>query len=275
MSEQEIVLGAREAAERLVIYLRPGDVAAAIVAGQAAKAVIEVYQRAMGGIGIDGEPGPQTRARAEALLGGSQYWPADVLARWPDVKPAQPSVLLPMSAGELALQFGSPHWTWTPTDAEPERVTLDPAWVAANIAPLTIPELDEHFGKHVFVQLNRKVHQQWLDFFAAFAQRGYMPLIRSFDGSFISRFKRQLGTLEQRHAKCEVFAEEKLSSRLSRHALGTAIDMNAGDWPLGKACPPASEWRQVRPVMNEFGIASGMDFHVPDAMHGEVGRLLS
>lgn len=274
MTEQQPpVLGAREAAERLVMYLRPGDVADAIIAGQAAKAVIVVYQRAMGSLEADGAPGPQTRARAETLLGASQYWPADVLARWPDLKPAPP-VLMPMSAAELAAEFGSPHWTWTPTDAEPERVTLDPAWVAANIAPLTIPELDAHFGKLVFVQLNHKVHQQWLDFFAAFAERGYMPLIHSCDGSFNTRFKRQLGTLKERRAKCEMFAEEKLSHRLSRHSLGTAIDLNASEWPLDKPCPLASEWHQVRAVMNEFGIAWGGDFHTPDAMHGEVGRLL-
>lgn len=277
-------LGAQAAARGLVAYLRPGDVAEAVLANQAARDVVKEYQGLMGGLQTDGYPGSKTRARAELLIGSPQEWPEDIMAAWPDPITPVPLVtpvpgrvpLNPMSLHEKFSDFGQFTFTYNPQLNNPEKIQISSPWPERNISSVVIPQLDVRFGKRVLVLLNIKVQQQFLAFFSALDRRGLMPLISSFNGSWSARFVRQNGTLAEREAICRDFGTgDAALPHVSAHAWGIAIDMDFSKYPLNVPLKPADPWWQVVACANEFGLASGADFvHRPDSGHFEVAKIL-
>jgi hypothetical protein len=181
----------------------------------------------------------------------------------------------PYTLDEKWGEFGRFRWTYAPQPQNPEHIAIADAWTRANLESVKIPQLSvlAHGPRVGIITLHQKASQPFLDFFAALAQRSLLPLVRSFDGSWAPRFVRQHGTPAERQAAClAIVGRPDAESRLSNHAWGTAIDLNAALWPLGRPCPESSEWRQVVAVANECGLFWGGDYHArPDAMHFEVG----
>lgn len=59
--------------------------------------------------------------------------------------------------------------------------------------------------------------------------------------------------------------------RLSNHASGTAIDLNATKHPLGKAGTfPLAKVPMIRALAKKYGLKWGGDFRRPDEMHFEI-----
>lgn len=59
--------------------------------------------------------------------------------------------------------------------------------------------------------------------------------------------------------------------KLSNHASGTAIDLNATKHPLGKAGTfPLAKVPMIRALAKKYGLKWGGDFRRPDEMHFEI-----
>jgi hypothetical protein len=179
--------------------------------------------------------------------------------------PAHPA---PLAFNERVHLFGRFDFTSDPAPGNPEHVHVLGNWVAQNIVMVEIPELAElGLGRHM--QLHRLVAPQFQRLFQLWKARGKLHLVKAYDGSHNTRFKRFNGTLEQRLAR----ARTATPADLSNHAWGTAVDINARWNPLGAPPVPAGGEGSVLelvPEMEECGLVSGAFFHGRcDAMHIE------
>jgi hypothetical protein len=172
-----------------------------------------------------------------------------------------PKELVPLTHAERCHLFGCFSFTPSPTPGDPERVTIDHVWEYANLVTIRVPQLE---GKSV--RIHRKVMQPFLDLFAAWEKAGLVKYLLTFDGCWCPRFKRQMGTLEQRRQECAHCTENDLSN----HCWGSAFDINSHWNPLGK---PATEGTgTVLPLVDlaaEHGFGWGGAWRRPDAMHME------
>lgn len=180
--------------------------------------------------------------------------------------------VLPHTNASRKATFGAFRWQLDPQPGNPEHIRITGGWAEANISFVRIPQLtDAHGGHGRLVLLHVKAHQPFLDFFADLEASGLMPLVHRFNGSWVPRFKRQPGTVEARIARCRTLGE----AALSNHCWGTAIDLNAAEWPLGAPVPADAPWRLVGACARRHGIMPGMDFRSrPDGMHFELGRVV-
>lgn len=160
-----------------------------------------------------------------------------------------------------------------PTPSNPEHIGIEGGWAEANIKAIHVPELI-HLTPNGIAFGNHLLEAPMLELFAEWDRRGLMPHVRTFDGCWSPRFKRQAGTPEERERKCrELAARPDGWTHLSNHATGMAFDLNARWNPLG--LPPAplgtpGGTRELAVVAKELGWTWGGDFHArPDPMHLE------
>lgn len=104
-----------------------------------------------------------------------------------------------------------------------------------------------------------------LDVFNAWERDGLLGLVHTWEGMYSPRFVRQRGTEAQRIATCKTLGP----SRLSKHALGLAFDINAKEHPLGSDLPPEHPFHQLLPVAEACGWKNGGSFTRRDFMHFE------
>jgi hypothetical protein len=196
-------------------------------------------------------------AAASAGLGGYalQKW-------WRKRAGGDPCVLAPFSYEARDRKYGKPSFTRVANDSE-GSVVLDPAWVAANLTTVFVPELAELALRGVpgapkdgKLTVNKLVEKDLLAFFSDLRKEKLLDGVTSFGGGFAARLVR--GS----------------DDRLSSHALGIALDLNTEENKLGKT--PAAEgargsMQAIARVAKRRGFRWGGCFKNPDGMHLEHG----
>jgi hypothetical protein len=141
---------------------------------------------------------------------------------------------------EVKTIFG--EFTYRP--ASGTMVTIDPAWVSANIVKVRVPLLG-------LIACNKRLIPQLTGAMQELQARGLAGLIRQSSGCYSPRM--QVGN----------------TYALSRHAYGIAVDVNAARNPYGET--PSQDHRLVE-VMERWGFTWGGRWLVPDGMHFEFLR---
>lgn len=178
----------------------------------------------------------------------------------PPLPPRQP--LRPLTHSQRCAIFGTFSYRATPTATAPEKIEINTSWLAANIVVVPLPHLSHmNGGTPVKARVHRLVAPKLLALFDAWRAARLTLLIRTWNGSHVSRFKRG-------HAGGGPMD-------LSNHAWGTAFDVNAqwnrlGQKPAVQGAPGSLV--QLVPIANEQGWAWGGDFSNPDGMHWELVR---
>lgn len=162
--------------------------------------------------------------------------------------------------------FGHITFRRSGTEQNPERVTV-PLDLSMSIMHETmVPQL-ARFGIRHSVTFHYRTYRRAAALFAEWERLGLIGEVKTWNGSWVTRFKRQNGTPEERLAKCRTLGE----SDLSNHAWGTAFDINAATYPLGTPVSKVSaSYLELVPVAEKLGFVWGGNFHSrPDPMHFE------
>jgi hypothetical protein len=169
---------------------------------------------------------------------------------------------LPLTNAQRIERFGYFPWRVIGDTANPERIRQLGGWPEREIVPIDLPFPFQ--GKRAM--LNGRAVDSFMRLFEDWHRDGDTALIHAWNGGWAPRFKRQDGTVAERIARCQTLG----AASLSNHAWGTAFDVNAGQWPLGRPCPAGDPWRRLSVRAYERGWFPGMDFRRrPDAMHFE------
>ena len=150
------------------------------------------------------------------------------------------AVLAPVQIKEL---FG--EFTARPTPGRPGFLTLDPAWVRANIDTQRVPLLGSVTCHAALFPQIRGVVQDLID-------AGLERTVDSFSGCFSARHINRVP-----------------SAGISHHSWGIALDVNVPSNPFG--APPDQDPRLVR-AFERWGFTWGGDWVVSDGMHFEYRR---
>lgn len=149
--------------------------------------------------------------------------------------------------------FGRFEWEPDPKPGNPERIRLLGRWALDNIVPVEVPQLKRK------VLIHRLAKDALLELFRDWELRDLLKHVHTFNGSFVPRFKRgRAGGSEK---------------DLSNHSWGTALDINAREYPLGRAIPEDDPMRELARVAAPIGWLWGGHFRSrPDGMHFEYVR---
>jgi hypothetical protein len=176
-----------------------------------------------------------------------------------------PNALKPLTHAERILKFGHITFKAAGTTANPERVVIPKEWSLGTMREVMIPALAKVGVRHSLT-FHYKTARRAAQLFMEWDRLGFMDHVKTWNGSWVSRFKRQEGTAEERIAKCKGLTEISLSN----HSWGTAFDINAALYPLGKKVPSTSAMYQLADVAARYGFAWGGNFTSrPDGMHFE------
>ena len=177
--------------------------------------------------------------------------------RWPPRPTLKP---LTSSAARRRL-FGTFRFEAAPVAGNRENLRILGDWEARNIVRVTVPQLRGVAGAPVGgrVRFHRAAVPQLLALWRAWEEAGLLPLVKSWDGSFVPRFVR--GS----------------RSSLSNHCFGSAFDINASYNALGTRPALVGRAGSVRllvPLANKFGFFWGGHYaRRADGMHFEIARL--
>lgn len=237
---------------------------------RAKRAAIIGVQQVLGlrGAALDGERGPQT----DALLAQLDDSPAD--SAWPPparqiaeitIAPARTDTTsralhTPLGRTERESTFGGPFkWRHKPEPGNRENIVILGDWEEENIVPVEIPQLRQVPGNFSRMRWNKRGVEQLKALWVAWEKAGLLPLVKSYEGSYVPRLIR--GS----------------SSSLSNHAYGSAFDINYFWNQLGKAPARAGKIGSVQelvPLAHEHGFYWGGHFSRLDGMHFEICKLL-
>jgi hypothetical protein len=158
-----------------------------------------------------------------------------------------------------------------PVVGDPEHVTISAPWVAEHIVKVSVPQLVMR-GKPLDVWIHKLIERQFLALWEAWQEDGLLPLVVTWNGSFVTRFKRRAGPYAERAARCAKLGAEGLSN----HCWGSAFDINAAFNGLGTDGALVGEPGCVRalvPAAEAHGFYWGGHFH--DPMHFEAFKVLT
>ncbi len=173
--------------------------------------------------------------------------------------PPRPVFAPLISNGERQKIFGSFDYKRIAPGKDDIRILGN--WEAKNVVPLTVPQLIGVKGAPASgrIRVHRLVVGQCKALFQAWEDDGLVPLLQTWEGSFVPRYIR--GN----------------SKTLSNHSWGTAFDVNyawnkLGHLPALRGRPGSV--RELVPRANQFGFFWGGHFSRHDGMHFEVARVL-
>lgn len=178
--------------------------------------------------------------------------------------------MLPLSNWQRCQKFGRFKFRPNPVPGNPECITILEGWAVQNIADVRCDQLIELF-KRDHVNLHHMAKDPFLALWKAWDKAGLLQYVETWNGSFVPRYKR--GRAPKPVAGVPVKAQFA-NAALSNHSWGTAFDINAKAYPLGKVVPAGDAMRELALVANEHRWFWGGDFKSrPDGMHFEyVGR---
>lgn len=178
--------------------------------------------------------------------------------------------VLPLTHADRQARFGSFPFVSDPRPGNPERVVIRGDWVRQYLVEVDVPQL-ARFGRSTRLTVHYKAAEPLRALWAAWERSDLLGLVKSFDGLWVPRFKRQSGTEAGRAAKCKTLG----AASLSNHAWGTAFDINASTYPLGKKLPPTDPFAQLFDDALALGWFPGAMFRSrPDPMHFEFAGLV-
>ena len=214
--------------------------------------------------GRDGIRGPQTNAMFDQLADSPDdaQWPPDSRVMVTVGKSIDSTALHgALNGEERAATFGGPFkWRRKPEPGNPENIVIAGDWEEENIVSVEVPQLAKIPGNN-FRRMgwNKRAVRQLVALWAAWEAAGLLPLVLSYEGSFVPRLIR--GS----------------TVSLSNHAYGSAFDINYAWNQLGKV--PAKRGtrgsvRELVPIAHEHGFFWGGNFSRLDGMHFEVCKIL-
>jgi hypothetical protein len=159
-------------------------------------------------------------------------------------------MLLPLSNAQRIARFGSFKFVSAPVPGNPERIKILNGWDEKNIADVSCPQLRR------VVNVHHMAAGPFLALWLAWEKAGLLDRVHAFNGAWAPRYKRgRAGTGV---------------AGLSNHAWGTAFDINAREYPLGKIVAPGAPIRALVPIAEGLGWFWGGNFRSrPDGMHFE------
>lgn len=168
--------------------------------------------------------------------------------------------IAPFTHAQRVAVFGEFKFEANPRFGNTEGIRIDREWVRQNIVELTLPQLAQlgpnHRVTHA-INVHYKVAQPLLALWAEWEKLGFLPHIQTWNGSWVPRLKRG-----HTNPKPE---------NLSNHSWGTAFDINARLYPLGKPVPASSPMHEMARIAAHHGFAWGGHFKKrPDGMHFEL-----
>jgi hypothetical protein len=205
-------------------------------------------------LAADGVVGPRTWA--EALREGlSLVEDDDESERGPNWPPKPPFPPLAGNAARNAV-YGGFNYRHKPVPGNHENIEVLGGWAAKNLRRVVIPQLAGVRGSPPggALMLHTACADSAVLLFQAWADAGYIHLLKTFDGAYAPRFIR--GS----------------TVTLSNHSFGTAMDLNYRWNMLGKVPALAGTEGSVRelvPIANSLGWYWGGHFTNPDGMHFE------
>ena len=212
----------------------------------------------------DGERGPKT----DGLFRELDDFPAE--REWPLAHVRVPRIIEdteatdalhpPLSRTERETLFGGPfQWERRPERGNPENIIILGEWEERNIVTVDIPQLRKVPGNFSRMRWNKRGVEQLKALWAAWEKQGLLPLVLSYEGSFVPRTIRGSTT------------------SLSNHAYGTAFDINYHWNQLGVEPAEHGEQGDVHPLVplaHEHGFYWGGNFARRDGMHFELCTIL-
>jgi hypothetical protein len=177
-------------------------------------------------------------------------------------KPVAEPPLAPLGHEARKLIFGAFTFHPDPQPGNPEHVRIEEPWPSQHILSVQIPQLPKRT-----IQIHKLIRWQFVGLWQAWQDAGLLPLVLSFDGAWVPRFKRG-----------RALPPYGTEADLSNHAFGTAFDVNAAYNPLGHAPLLPSTYGStvpLAPLAQKWGFAWGGNFHGRvDAMHFECSRVM-
>jgi hypothetical protein len=156
--------------------------------------------------------------------------------------------------------FGEFKFKNTPTDRNPEKITILGNWKKENIVIVKLPALSKATnGKYTRMSFHKLAADQLAAMFDEFEKQGLHKRILSYAGAFYPRYVR--GSRKN----------------LSNHSWGTAFDINVPYNGLGRRPALVGQKgciRELAEIGVEYGFYNGMWFSRQDGMHFEVAKIL-
>jgi hypothetical protein len=151
-------------------------------------------------------------------------------------------------------KFGAFNFVPAPTATNAEAIRITDGWAAKNIVTVSCSQL-ERFGRSP-VKLHRVCADPFLELWRTWDAAGLLDIVKTWNGMWVPRFKRgKAGGGE---------------AALSNHSWGSAFDINAREYPLGKPVAPNARIRALVPHAERLGWYWGGRFRSrPDGMHFE------
>jgi peptidoglycan hydrolase-like protein with peptidoglycan-binding domain len=234
--------------------------------GALTQSAVKAFQRAHA-LTCDGIVGPGTLAKMRELgFGSAADAPPSTnpfASETDPFFPPRPAFGPLVGNAARAQAFGRIEYVSTPVPTNPEAIRITNGWDRDNIVLVEIPQLA---GGRIAgaptsgrVTFHKLVAPRAQALFAAWEAAGLMPLVKTWDGSWVPRFIRGSRTT------------------LSNHAYGSAFDINARWNPLGArgaARGTVGCVYELVALANEHGFAWGGHFQSrPDAMHFELAQI--
>jgi len=175
--------------------------------------------------------------------------------------PSKPQVN-PLSVTDREKLFGRFSYVSSPTQSNPEAITITGDWIKNSLLNVNIPQLRGIPGapKSCNVTIHKFISQQFVDLFSAWESAGLTYLIMTWAGTWSPRFIRGSRTV------------------LSNHAWATAFDINVQWNQLGVQPALKGATGSVRELVDiayDHGFYWGGWFNKrPDGMHFEAYKIL-
>jgi hypothetical protein len=146
-------------------------------------------------------------------------------------------------------------------------------WIADKIVQIPVPQLKFAEGFNGTVRCHRLAAPLITQVFDAWERADLLHLIRTYEGCFVPRYKRDQAPGNSAHPeKRSVDVEE-----LSNHSFGSAFDINYDDNKLGDIpahCGMRGSTRELVEAANAIGFFWGGHFSTTkDGMHFEISKL--
>lgn len=184
--------------------------------------------------------------------------------RRPSALPGQGAPLQPLSPLQRSDVFGSFAWKAEPLVGTPDRIRIQDSFEHDHIVKVDIPQLkDLELARPV--RFHKRGAMQLLAFFADVEAEGLLGIVRTWNGSYVPRFKRG-------RAVGGGLAD------ISSHAWGIAFDVNA-QWnrvamPPARAGQPGSV-AELAPIAHRHGFVWGGSFvGRPEGSHFELAKVV-
>jgi hypothetical protein len=156
--------------------------------------------------------------------------------------------------------FGKFEYKHTPTDRNPEKITITDDWAKKNIVKVKLPTLSKATnGKYTVMRFHKLAKDQLEELFQRIDKEGLTDRILTYAGAFYPRYVRGSRT------------------NLSNHSWGTAFDINVA-WNGLRRTPALVGKkgcvREIAEIGFEYGFYWGGHFSRLDGMHFEVAKIL-